>query len=138
MSDSPTTPLVVYCCDPTNRLRIEPDYAAEATALRDVGGERLLISYEALVNDGDPAAATSAIAERPTPTEAIYRGWMLSAARYADLHAALAAKGVRLINDPAAYRTCHHLPESYPFIAARTPRTVWLPVADIIRSNALA
>ena len=36
----------------------------------------------------------------------------------------------RLINDPASYRHCHHLPESYPVIEGHTPHSVWLPLAS--------
>jgi hypothetical protein len=53
-------------------------------------------------------------------------------AHSAAFHEALAARGVRLVNDPAAYRHCHHLPESYPVIEGHTPRSVWLPVAGQI------
>jgi plasmid stabilization system protein ParE len=53
---------------------------------------------------------------------------MLTPAQYGRLHAALLAKGWRLINDPDAYRHCHYLPESYAIIAGHTPRTIWLPL----------
>ncbi|HYF61682.1 MAG TPA: ATP-grasp domain-containing protein, partial [Herpetosiphonaceae bacterium] len=48
--------------------------------------------------------------------------------QYGRLYAALLRKGWRLINDPAAYRHCHYLPESLEIIAAHTPRTIWLPL----------
>ena len=53
---------------------------------------------------------------------------MLRVAEYAELYTALLDRGLRLVNDPVAYRVCHHLPDSYPFITGVTPRTVWLPI----------
>jgi hypothetical protein len=64
---------------------------------------------------------------REGETLAVYRGWMLRPEHYAKLHEALLTRGVRLLNDPAAYRHCHYLPESYAAIAGHTPRTGWLP-----------
>jgi hypothetical protein len=50
--------------------------------------------------------------------------WRRSSTR--GLYEALAAKGIRLINDPKHYRHGHHLPENYPVILGHTPRSVWL------------
>jgi hypothetical protein len=57
------------------------------------------------------------------PAAAIYRGWMLTPDQYRSMHGALSARGITLINSPEAYRTCHYLPDSYPFIEGRTPKT---------------
>jgi hypothetical protein len=59
-------------------------------------------------------------------TSGVYRGWMLKATAYDRLFAALTQRGIELVNTPAAYRVCHHFPESYPFIQEWTPRSVWL------------
>jgi hypothetical protein len=58
---------------------------------------------------------------------ALLRSWMLRVEQYAQLYEALLARGVRLLNDPRAYRTCHELPSTYPYIAEHRPATVWLP-----------
>jgi hypothetical protein len=52
---------------------------------------------------------------------------MLRVEQYRAFYDALAAKGVRLINSPDEYRHCHHLPESYPVIEGKTPKSIWLP-----------
>ena len=62
---------------------------------------------------------------------------MMTAEQYGPFYEALAARGVRLVNDPAAYRHCHHLPESYPVIEGHTPRSVWLPGAGEIDMDAV-
>jgi hypothetical protein len=54
---------------------------------------------------------------------------MLKPSEYASLHAVLAERGVVLVNDPAAFRFCHWLPESCAAIEGRTPRSVWMPLA---------
>src|SRR5205823_2913593 len=51
----------------------------------------------------------------------------LTADQYGTFYRALETRGVRLVNDPAAYRYCRHLPESYPVLEGQTPRSVWLP-----------
>ncbi len=67
---------------------------------------------------------------RPGETLAAYRGWMLRPEAYARLYEVLLTPGVRLLNDPASYRHCHYLPESYAAIAGRTPLSVWLPTGQ--------
>src|SRR5205823_932513 len=42
------------------------------------------------------------------------------------LFAALAERGIDLINDPDAYRRCHYLPGWYASLEEMTPRSVWL------------
>lgn len=117
---------VIFCSDVMNPRGVDESYAEEAEAVTQAGGTFELVDFEALVNQGSPARAVRRIADQTPPREAVYRGWMLSPPHYATLHEALAGKGVRLINDPAAYRTCHWLPESYPFIETHTARSVWL------------
>ena len=63
---------------------------------------------------------------RPELETALYGGWMLTAEEYTKLYDALLEQGVRLLNDPAAYKHCHHLPESYSVIEGHTPASVWL------------
>jgi len=70
-------------------------------------------------------------------TMGVYRGWMMTPEQYTILHDALNARGVRLINDPAAYRHCHYLPESYAVIERATPRTVWLPLSGGVDLDAV-
>ena len=95
------------------------------------GYERLslpyvLIDHDALVRGDDPGRAVRRVPERPEPVLAAYRGWMVTPSQYRVLYEALAARGIRLINDPEQYRHAHHLPENYPIIEGHTPRSVWL------------
>jgi len=85
-----------------------------------------LIDFEALVDAGNPPAATRKVKEQAAPTTAIYRGWMLKPETYSRLHDALSKRNLHLINSPAEYKHCHHLPESYSIIKSYTPATVAL------------
>lgn len=119
---------IVFCAEPFAPTLPDSAYADEVTAAHVAGFESVLIDFEALVNDRDVRAAVLRVQPSDAPTPAIYRGWMLKPALYAELYAALKERGLLLINDPAAYRHCHYLPESYPIIAPHTPRTVAIPL----------
>jgi hypothetical protein len=54
---------------------------------------------------------------------------MMRPEAYTRFTAALSQRGLAPITTPEAYRVCHYLPESYPYIADHTPMTVWLPLA---------
>ncbi|HEY0607081.1 MAG TPA: ATP-grasp domain-containing protein [Herpetosiphonaceae bacterium] len=119
---------IVFCSEPFSPARPDSAYADEVIAARAAGFESVLIDFEALVHDHDVAAAVRRVTPGQQSTPAIYRGWMLKPALYAELYAALEERGLRLLNDPTAYRHCHYLPESYPIIAPHTPRTVAIPL----------
>jgi hypothetical protein len=121
--------LLLYCADPLSRRRPDEAYAAQVDAAQAAGLEHALIRLEALVDADDAEEAVSAVpASTATPRLGVYRGWMLRPPQYARLYEALEHRGVRLINDPDSYATCHLLPASYDRIADLTPKTVWLPM----------
>lgn len=121
--------LVLYCADPLQPRQPDDAFAAEAEAAAQLGLSHALFDFEALTLENDAAAAVRRVPVQSEPVTAIYRGWMLKPAQYSRLFDALAAKGVRLINDAAAYRHSHYLPESYSVIEGHTPRSVWMNVS---------
>lgn len=123
--------LILYPLDSLEPGRPDDLYAGEAAAAGRLGIPSAVIDHDAIVK-GDAGRAVRRVPVQPRPVVGVYRGWMMTTGRYEAFHDALAARGVRLINDPAAYRHCHHLPESYPVIEGHTPRSVWLPVAGEI------
>jgi len=128
-------PLLIVCADPLNQRRPDAHFAAEADAAARARFEIALFSYEE-VHTNDAYRAIRQIA--PTPCRfALLRSWMLRTEHYAELFDALLRKGVRLINDPAAYRTCHELPSTYAWIAAHTPATVWIAREQIADTDAI-
>lgn len=120
---------VVFCADPLAPRRPDPAFEDEVAAVERLGLTYDLVDYEALVNDNDPQQAVRRVAEQTTPVAGLYRGWMLKPECYERLFGALAARGIRLINDPRAYKHCHYLPESYAAIEGYTPRSVWTTIA---------
>ncbi|MGP8297020.1 GNAT family N-acetyltransferase [Streptomyces inhibens] len=108
------------------RPREDPHFAAEAAAARAAGAATAVLDHEALLA-GDAERAVSRVPREAGPVW--YRGWMLPAGRYAELAAALAARGCRLLTSPAAYRTAHELPGWYETFRALTPQSGWLPCA---------
>lgn len=118
--------MIVFCSDPLKPRDPDAAFAREAAAAEQLGLAYELIDFEALVLENDCQRAARQVQPRGEITETIYRGWMLKPTAYARLYDALAAKNVRLINDPIEYRHCHYLPESYAAIEGHTPRSVWL------------
>src|SRR5262249_54415005 len=119
---------MIFCADLLAPRSVDQAFAVEAQAASTVGLAYDLISYECLVHEQDAAVAIRRVAPTTTLELAIYRGWMLRTADYGALYNALLGRGLRLINSPEAYRTCHYLPDSYSFIADMTPATIWLPL----------
>lgn len=114
--------ILLFPADPLDPHAVDPVYAPDAAAAQTLALPYALIAYKTLLRDPDRAVNSISVAD----SLAIYRGWMLTPVQYRAFYDALARRGVRLINDPAAYRHTHYLPESYPQIAARTARTIWL------------
>ncbi|MFJ6718238.1 MULTISPECIES: ATP-grasp domain-containing protein [unclassified Streptomyces] len=132
----PTT-AVLYCSDPLDGRRADTHFAEEARHLRAAGGRVLLLDHDALLA-GDAGRAVSRV---PVGTGALwYRGWMIPAARYAALDAALRERGAHLVVDPERYRRAHELPGWYATFADLTPYSSWLPTApgQVPASSALA
>jgi hypothetical protein len=127
-------PLVLLPSQPFAPRIIDSDFENERGAAVAAGLTVALIDHT-MVTRG---AAEAAVASVPANSgEALYRGWMMTAREYQHLHGALDAKGVRLLNAPQAYRCCHHLPESYPLIEGKTPRSVWLPLSGSVDFDAV-
>jgi hypothetical protein len=126
---------VLFCADPLSPREPDRAFAREADAARAQGVPLALLDFDALVA-GDARAAVCRVPAGEGET-AVYRGWMMRPEVYEGLHEALAARGVRLVNDPAAYAHAHHLPGWYPALEGHTPRSVWLPVQGEVDLDAV-
>lgn len=113
--------LLLVPADPLRPHRPDPHFAPEAAAARTAGVPVAVVDHDALAR-GD---ADAALPRRPDPGEAVYRGWMLTADRYAGFAATLAARGVTLRTSAGQYRRAHELPGWYPVLAPVTPATTW-------------
>ena len=126
MTDDQRNIRLVFCADPLNKRQIDAVYESEAAAASTQGLAYNLLDFEALVDDGNAVHAVRRVAVQPQPERGIYRGWMLRPEQYALLFSALGDRGIKLINDPDAYRRCHYLPEWYAVLEDVTPRSVWI------------
>lgn len=119
---SQAKPLILLPCEPFNRREVDPDFEPERQAAKAAGLETALIDHSRVLE----GAAAAAVARTPEGAGlAVYRGWMLKPNQYEAMYVALLSRGIALINTSEQYRTCHYLPESYPWIDGHTPRSVW-------------
>jgi hypothetical protein len=112
--DSEDAMLIVFCSDPLEPARPDRALAAEIDTTERMGLPHVLVDHDALVRGDEPGRVVRRVPDRPEVVLAAYRGWMVTPPQYRVLHEALAAKGIRLINDPDRYRHAHELPESGP------------------------
>ncbi len=125
----------VFCSDPLNPRQPDEAYQAEAAAAERLGIPFTLVDHDALAHDNDPAKAVRRVLPQPDPGLGVYRGWTLTPEQYRLMYEALAAKGLRLLNHPTAYRHCHYLPESYSVIEPHTPRSVWIKTTGDVSTD---
>jgi hypothetical protein len=128
---------VLFCTDPLLERRPDRAFAPEVAAADAVGVTWSCVDFEALVA-GDVGAALRRVQVSEAVEVAVYRGWMLPPAAYDALHAGLGARGLQLVNDPAAYRSAHLLPAALPYLGEDTPETVVLPREDGLQAPRIA
>lgn len=116
----------LFCADPLRLSRPDPQFAAELAAARAADGRIALLDHDALLA-GDAAGAVARVARDSGPYW--YRGWMVPSDRYAELEAALGARGCALLTGAAGYRRAHELPGWYEEFSGLTPRSVWCATA---------
>lgn len=111
--------LLLVPCDPLNPRRVDPHFQAQAQAARAADIPVARIDHDAL------SRPQEAVADVPPSSDAVYRGWMMSAAEYAALEQALTARDVQLRTSAREYRTAHELPGWYDALAPATPESLW-------------
>ncbi|WP_103535162.1 ATP-grasp domain-containing protein [Streptomyces sp. SM11] len=116
----------LLCADPLRTSRTDPQFAGEVAAARAAGGRIALLDHDALLA-GDAAGAVARVARDSGPYW--YRGWMIPSGRYAELEAALGARGCTLLSGATGYRRAHELPGWYEEFGGLTPRSVWCALA---------
>ncbi|MEY9968178.1 hypothetical protein ABIA33_006258 [Streptacidiphilus sp. MAP12-16] len=117
------TASLLLCNDPLRPARCDPYFAAQAVVARQAGAAVALLDHDALL----AGRTDEAVRRVPRDLEPLwYRGWMIPTAAYADLDAALAARGVPLLTAPAQYRSAHELPGWYADFAEATPASTWI------------
>lgn len=119
----------LFPADALNANSVEELFAEQAQQLNEAGFTTSLMT-DAVVDDG------AALRRIPRGATVVYRGWMLKAAQYAKLVAAIEQAEARPFTRLDEYLATHHLPNWYPRIAAFTPETRIFP-PDIDLETAL-
>jgi hypothetical protein len=117
---------ILFCDNPLDKTRVDPDYEDEFIAASKNGFKTHIFSFEALTTDNDAFGSIKKIRPGDAVKTILYRGWMLKPTQYKLLYEALISKSYRLINSPVEYQNCHYFPDSYQFIRASTPESVWI------------
>lgn len=117
---------VLFCTDPLVASRPDRAFAPEVEAADAVGLAWSCVDFEALAA-GDVTAALRRVRPGEAAEVVVYRGWMVRVEHYDTLYTGLLARGLQLVNDPAAYRSTHLLPAALPFLGDDTPDSVVLP-----------
>jgi ATP-grasp domain, R2K clade family 3 len=128
---------LLFCSDPLDPRKPDEAFSREVEAARALGLKFCLADHDALDREHNGTKAIRRVREAG-PLNTVYRGWMLRAGDYRLLHDALAKAGIRLINTPEQYSTCHHAPESYPHVAARSAKTTWVCQEAVSDPGAIA
>ena len=112
---------LLYPCDPFEKKTPDEAYLEEYVAAQAAGWSCSLYSAE----DFELGEFTP----RPLLTageEVIYRGWMLTPDKYAQLQLAIERKGGLAFTSADQYRRCHYLPGWYSLCEDVTPKTIIL------------
>ncbi|WP_438042666.1 ATP-grasp domain-containing protein [Sorangium sp. So ce128] len=117
-------PLVLFPSNPLHPTTPDSAFEEEARHAASAGFDVGFIDLEVFLG-GD--VKLRRVPEGPG--EVIYRGWLLGLDAYRCMSEVVAARGRRLITEPAAYQHCYHLPEWYETIggAEHTARSIWIP-----------
>lgn len=133
----PNRMLILFPSQPFAPSEVDSAFADERRAAATAGFSTALVDAEALdARDFDRAVAHLPL--RDVSAETLYRGWMLPIESYLGLYDALVDRGYGLVNNPAAYRHAHHLPESYAVLEDHTPKTVWTEQPSLPTPEALS
>jgi len=119
-----------FCTDPLNPRRVDPEYKSEAECARAIGFEVILIDHDELDHRivADAALKPARIIDSGS---FIYRGWMLRAEAYNQLHLALKERHVNPLVSPEHYVTTHHAPNSASSLKEFTPETKFILLDDL-------
>ena len=116
--------LIMFPSEYFDTKQIDPTYAAEYKAVSKIPEFKvILFNHDAFVEDG----TIKTYPKDYYTGDCILRSWMLTPEQYAKLYTHLAGVGVRLINSPEQYNTCHLLPNALPYLGQHTPYSLTYP-----------
>lgn len=123
--------LLLLPSDPLRSIRSDPHFADEGAAAHGVGVDVALVDHDALQGATNPGVACTSVRHVPPGSDVVYRGWMITADRYAMLAQALTERGARLRTSPTQYRRGHELPGWSEALSRFAPQACWTVGADL-------
>lgn len=115
--------ILLFPSYPSDINKPDPAFAAEKEAAKRAGFPIAYTDIEFMFG----GEVNIKLPKDTTDTDVMYRGWILKQSSYEALSAALAARGLKLINSPAQYELAQSIPLWYPLLADQTPKTSWIP-----------
>lgn len=115
---------IIFCDSGFSSKEVDYMYAEEYRTAKAEFIQTSLISFEELKR-GNVEIALKNVGPNEEKGIGIYRGWMLTPNQYELLYKSLLEKNIELINNPAEYKFCHHLPENYETIKKYSPKTTF-------------
>lgn len=108
---------IIYPSELFQPKRPDEAFAQEYYCTREKGLHCLLLSSDAAAM-GDYRFSSPFLSDH-----VIWRGWMMSALEYRQLHHAVTVRGAAMMTSPEDYLRCHHLPGWYNLCRDFTPET---------------
>jgi hypothetical protein len=120
-----TQPILLLPLDPMNERAVDDSFTRDRDAAREIEVRTLLLDHDRLVGS-EGAVSVRGLADAEAAM--LYRGWMIPAAAYEALEAAVVAKGSSLITTAAQYVSAHHLPGWIDIFKELTPATTFVAI----------
>ena len=111
-------PRILFPHNPLSPRKPDFDFESEFEAAQAAGFEVGVVDTDALE-----------LKREVSPGPVLYRGWMLTVDRYAQLSELLVDHGLTMVTDSKTYRETHHLPRWYALLKGDTPASHWYPEA---------
>lgn len=119
---------ILFPQNPMMRKLPESIFEADFDAANECGFPCLLFAEHTLSLEG----AEYAVKYLPSGDgcDLLYRGWILTEEVYRQFHAALMARGYRLVSTPEQYAEVTYFPNYHPKIREHSPAAVWTDTPD--------
>jgi ATP-grasp domain, R2K clade family 3 len=121
---------VLYPENPLHKAQADDPYQEELIAVNAAGYQCSLFDFDALAYGEFRPRPTIQVGDR-----VLYRGWMLTPQRYADLIVQIKSKGGEPVTSNDNYLRCHHLPGWYQQCTGFTAETQFFAADQLLESK---
>jgi hypothetical protein len=118
----------LFPSDPLKPRHIDEMFIDQSEALKAGGFTCSIVSDDVL-------EGSRSLRDLAADVTVVYRGWMVDAAQYANLEAAVMTAGGNLLTSLEQYVATHYLPRWYPLVTEYTPETRVFPLDSDIQKQ---